>query len=310
MNSATDTGTACPSLEEIAAHVDGRLAAEESARVDAHLADCPDCYEIYLGAVELQIEDIEDEHAPVVPFPERRRFLPQVAGIAAALALAVAGLFLYRAYNTPPVLQPAELTAAVARSPEGEGVWLGGVTRGGGEEESLADSAAFRAGTFLVDIRLALESGNRDDAATALSRMIGLLQEIPYGGQAAEQYIQIQRALDDQPPQSVLGQAARAEGKIEQIFADDPPFSFGQWAEAGRLAALSRNPAVFQAADYRKFLRWQLRHSDELPPEVQDPLRQVQSILERESLQADDFALLNTHFEAILEVYFRPQLGG
>lgn len=307
MSSATDIGTACPSPEEIAAYIEGRLSQEERARVDAHLADCPDCYEIYLGAVEFQLED---EAATVVPFPERRRYLSQAAAVAAILALSVAGLFLYRAYSTAPVLQPEELTAAVARSPEGEGVWMGGVTRGEGEEEFLTDIAAFRAGTFLVDIRLALESGNREDALNALSRMIDLLQEIPFEGQTAEQYTRIHRALlDGLPPQEVLGQAAKAEAEIEQLFAEDAPFSFGQWAEAGRLAAISRNPAVFRDRKFRKFLDWQLRHGEPIAPEVQNELRQIQAALEPGELQANDFSLLKDRFEAILDVYFLPQLG-
>lgn len=304
MSPATDIDTTCPSLEEIAASVEGRLSPEERARVDAHLADCPDCYEIYLGAVEFEIEEAG---APVVPFPERRRFLPQVAAIAATLALGVTGLFLYRAYNTAPVLQPEELTAALA-APSSEGVWMGGVTRGDGEGESLSQVAAFRAGTFLVDIRHSLETGN-EDAPDALSRMIDLLQEVHYGREAEEQYTQMQAALlDGKAPGEVLGQAEKVEGEIEQLFREDPPFSFGQWAEAGRLAALAQNPEVFQARKYRKFLRWQLRHAEELDSEVQGALQQIQTILERETLQANDFSSLETHFEAILDHYFRPQL--
>lgn len=303
MSPATNISTACPSLEEIAAYIDGSLAKEEHARVDAHLADCPDCYEIYLGAVEFQLEEAG---APVVSFPERRRFLPQVAAIAAALALGLTGLFLYRAYNTAPVLQPEELTAALT-APSSEGVWMGGVTRGDGEEESLSEVAAFRAGTFLVDIRHSLETGS-PDAPDALSRMIHLLQEIPYGGKTVKLYTQIHAALHRKASQEVLGQAANAEEAIEQLFGEDPPFSLGQWAEAGRLAAIAQNPTLFQDRKYRKFLNWQLRNTEDIESEVQGELQQIQTILERENLQANDFSSLKTHFEAILEHYFLPQL--
>jgi hypothetical protein len=42
----------CPSLEDIAAFLDGRVNAEERARLIRHLADCPTCLEVLAGAAQ------------------------------------------------------------------------------------------------------------------------------------------------------------------------------------------------------------------------------------------------------------------
>src|SRR5580693_1239696 len=42
----------CPSLEDIAAFLDGRVNAEERARLIRHLADCPTCLEVFAGAAQ------------------------------------------------------------------------------------------------------------------------------------------------------------------------------------------------------------------------------------------------------------------
>jgi len=37
----------CPSIEDIAALIDGKLEGSEKSNLMAHIADCPDCYEIF-----------------------------------------------------------------------------------------------------------------------------------------------------------------------------------------------------------------------------------------------------------------------
>ncbi len=108
-------------------------------------------------------------------------------------------------------------------------------------------------------------------------------------------------------PRRSSGRRRKSKERSNSSSGRISPFSFGQWAEAGRLAALAQNPELFQDRKYQKFLRWQLRHAEELDPEVQGALQQIQAILERESLQANDFSRLKTHFEAILDFYFLPQ---
>src|SRR5215207_2709391 len=88
MNTSTDT---CPSLEDLAAFLDGKLSGDEHARVVAHLADCPRCYEVFAESARFQLYEEEEEDPPevtdvpkefvaarasgeLVPFPRRQIF--------------------------------------------------------------------------------------------------------------------------------------------------------------------------------------------------------------------------------------------
>ncbi len=57
-----ESAAPCPSLEDLAAFLDGRLPAERRAEIVAHLASCEECFEIFAGAADsldetLGIED-------------------------------------------------------------------------------------------------------------------------------------------------------------------------------------------------------------------------------------------------------------
>jgi hypothetical protein len=47
----------CPSLEDIAAFLDGRVTADERARLIRHLADCPTCLAVFAGAAQFLAEE-------------------------------------------------------------------------------------------------------------------------------------------------------------------------------------------------------------------------------------------------------------
>lgn len=81
----------CPSLEDIAAFLDGRVTAEERARLIRHLADCPTCLEVFAGAAQfLAAEEAAREAAApgreAIPDAEREAMpdTPGEAGPAAA----------------------------------------------------------------------------------------------------------------------------------------------------------------------------------------------------------------------------------
>jgi CHAT domain-containing protein len=79
----------CLDSETLAAFMDGRLEPRERAVVEAHLAECEDCYEVWMDA--LQTTAATQAVIEPVPVPARRRFTrPQqwaaVAGLAASIA--------------------------------------------------------------------------------------------------------------------------------------------------------------------------------------------------------------------------------
>jgi hypothetical protein len=50
---------ACPDPGLIAAHVDHRLGGDEAARMDEHIAGCPDCYDVFSQTVQFALAEAE-----------------------------------------------------------------------------------------------------------------------------------------------------------------------------------------------------------------------------------------------------------
>jgi hypothetical protein len=74
-----------PSDETLAAFIDGRVDAETRARVVEHLATCPECYSVVLGATEMPAATVTDQ-GNVRPF-RGMRYAAAVAALAAAAAI-------------------------------------------------------------------------------------------------------------------------------------------------------------------------------------------------------------------------------
>ena len=72
-----------PSDETLAAFIDGRLDPEMRRRVVEHMATCPECYDVVLGANEMRSAQ---SAGSVVPFRRSRT---------AVIALAAAALVVY-----------------------------------------------------------------------------------------------------------------------------------------------------------------------------------------------------------------------
>src|SRR3989441_9742891 len=103
---------ACPDAALIAAHADRRLAPDEAARMDEHIAGCADCYEVFSETIQFRPRE-----APATPLTfVRRPAFKVAAGLAVAAALVLAlTMRLYRAPSrraTPLVADLAEAMGA------------------------------------------------------------------------------------------------------------------------------------------------------------------------------------------------------
>ena len=79
----------CLDAETLAAFIDGRLEPRERAAVEAHLAECEDCYEAWMESIRLAAEAARSEAVPVATPQRSTRWMIWAASIAAALALTV-----------------------------------------------------------------------------------------------------------------------------------------------------------------------------------------------------------------------------
>ena len=87
MTATRERPAVCPDPEVIAAFIDGTLGSQERAAVEAHLATCHECYELFVESAATQA-DLER----VSPTSSSRSWYG-IGAIAAAIVLAVSGLF-------------------------------------------------------------------------------------------------------------------------------------------------------------------------------------------------------------------------
>jgi Putative zinc-finger len=335
---------ACPPLEDIAAFLDGTLSKKERERIVAHLADCATCYDVFAGAADFQLTSAQaaESKGKVARFPfghsGKRPHWWLIPAAAAALVVLALGLgyfyrirhsappgmaiaeFTYRTVFRIPVVQPqlalAELTKPVAdkKASFSQYLYPAATFRGGGAEgEIVSPSPSFMVGVFIVDLRLALQADNASAASDRLQRIGSQVQNVLESNDLANRYFGDSRKLHDTSAASagaLLRQidselSAREEKlKEEAIF---PEFvSFGEWAEAGRIAAKAQVPGFFQDLDHRQFLSWIRRDQREvLDAEIIAALGKIQRTWKNERLQPADFASLEKQFTGIIERYER-----
>jgi hypothetical protein len=301
MNTSTET---CPPLEDLAAFLDGRLSGNERARIVAHLADCPGCYEVFAEAARFQIEEEEEEEDParVIPFPVKKILPWAAAAIAAMLAVGVA-IPLYRQYNTMPELTSADLVSpAVARKVAGDPFWGASVVRGVSSGGFASIPHEILLGAHAVELGLSL-ARNDAESIDDLAAINGHIHEIGFLPDQEKIYKDIQTRIDKgKPPKDFVRQAEEVEASLPAT--DFPYFAFGKWVEAGRLSAVAESPDFFQAPKNRKLLRVFLHQEREnLDPDVVKALKQIRDTLDGPDLSSLDYRKLNGLFESILSYY-------
>jgi hypothetical protein len=326
MNTFTDT---CPSLEDLAAFLDGKLSGDERARVVAHLADCPRCYEVFAETARFQLYEEEEEDADppeivdvpqelvaavaaearntVVPF-RRTQVFRWVSSIAAVLAVSLAAIPPYRQYYTMPEMRSAQLVnQAVAEKATQDGFWEDFAVRGApGVVAGLASSPhEVLLGAHALDLRLSLDRNDREGALNVLAGIKVHIDEIGFLPDQAKAYADIQKQIaDGQPPRNFIQKAEQTEASLP--VEDDPYFAFGKWLEAGRLSSLAEDPDFFQAPENRKFPRAFLHQEREnLDSEVVEPLESIQKIPSKADPSSLPYKDLQGLFEKILTYYQR-----
>jgi hypothetical protein len=306
----------CPSTEVLACYIDGALSPEEAARVTEHLASCESCFEVYSDVLQFQLESEPEPRGKVVPFPVEKRLPPVVwwSSIAALLLVGLgSGTFLYLHFLAPP---PALVTAKLTPSPQGE-VWYGERLRGGsgddqepGEPTISLESAAFRTGVQIVNLQAKLQAADANAvtgtvvpaALTALKGQFGVTD-------LEKDLKEVTSALGQKKaPKDLLPEVPKLAAETREL--DPLYFDLGQWVEAGRLAAISHDPALFRLPEARTFLRrvlWRDRFGfkdSKLPAGSQRELEAISKIASQGTIQPTDFATLQDHFKKILDANY------
>jgi tetratricopeptide (TPR) repeat protein len=103
------TGDGCLDAQLLASYIDGQVTAAERARVEAHLAQCDDCYFVFSETFQASRAEVPD--APPVPVSGWKFRLDRrvAAGLAAAATMVVA----FQIYRSDPRPDETALVAAL-----------------------------------------------------------------------------------------------------------------------------------------------------------------------------------------------------
>ncbi len=235
----------CLDLEDLAAFADGRLTGFERERAVKHLADCERCYEVFAEVVQFQEDedgqDEEDEEnrpgagaerdqrlAEVVVHPRSRSWLWPSAGAAVAAAALV-------------VLVAAPLLRDGRRPPPAAGWdehgWL--TLRGGPILPLSPEARAFRLGVRSIDLMVALEAGRADPAKAHSAWLVGVAGDLEHSNDARVLLQDLRARLRvGEAPASLVRQAEKAVGLLEDVASPPQYYELGKWVEEGRAAAL------------------------------------------------------------------------
>ena len=243
--------------ERIAALLDGRVEGEDRRALLAELAEAGEDYRVFADAAAILREREEEaalgqqahgtEPAKAVPIGTRiRRRTVAWAGLAAVLAGAalVPVIRLATAVSLDPAAVAGRLSPAAARLPAG---WTDRMPWGayrGAEGPSVSDRpGAARLGALLVDLEVAVRSGDHAGVGLEAARVRAALGDVPGGGILSPTYEAV-GAKAGQPADSLWASLKEGREGITQL-VDRDWLEAGAWAEGARLAAAAHDAAFF-----------------------------------------------------------------
>jgi putative zinc finger protein len=300
-----------PSDEELAAYIDGTLEKEESQRITEHLADCEECYAVYAETLQFQLESeaAEGKDKVVVPFPSPKRWQPSYVWLPAAAALLLVTLGGWYAFQNA-LLGPAPKLAVADVAPSAQGrpiadlLWNHNVYRGEGEEETELDRGSFQIGALLIDFRLSAQAGDVPNASETWRSIGRVVKPVYFMAEDGDRILAQANQISDA---TSLSRVAATADTTEKSLGDSLSaeyLDFGKWTEAGRVAALTRDPAFFKNRKNQRFLAYALRDKEIQPSsEVRQELEEIARIWDKGELGPKELASLERHFQKILDQY-------
>jgi hypothetical protein len=281
--------------ERLAALLGGRLEGPEREELLAHLLANGEDYQVFADTAAI-LQEAEDEEAaqgqqpgeqvdahppfrdtvPPSARPGWRRRAPRWIAIPAVLAgLVVTGIFVSRGQQAAG--EPLRVAARLEngqRLPRGWSTdtrpWGG--ARGDGSTGTGIPKAV-QAGALLVDLAVAVRSGDVDDIQTLALK----LRE--YNPQASSALDQI-AANPGASPTMLQPLLEKAESRLEERM-DNEALRLGAWTEAALLAAGARDAEFFRTGPTQQMLRQADRFTRD-DPGAQEALASVRTALPAE----------------------------
>lgn len=308
--------TECPSLEDIAAFIDGMLEPSEREKIMSHLTVCKDCYEALAKTVKTQ-EDLSIQSKAIMK-KVMYYSIPAVAAIAALLLI----VFIFGKDKELSLTAKKKGTGTRQEeseySPASPPQMIGALTRKSdiktlaeaikepqssayGFSPSLSlEKSFFRIGVYLTDLEVALLAEDKDKAIDLLQRLLALLQPLEGTQELIPFYKDmVQKIEQNVPPKQFTGKSY----KLEDIFKGKDAFlylKFGEWAEGGRLAVVVKKTELLGIKPVQYFRR--NLEGKGLPKGIFAGLEEIEEISKKEKITERDFGKLGKAFDVIINI--------
>jgi hypothetical protein len=294
----------CPSVESLAALIDGQLNKSEKQNLLVHLSSCQNCYETVSETIlierELKAETAGNTAQKPAIFSLRWRI------IRTAIALGTAAVLVFVFYNIITSIPPKSdvvLEQKKDRQPSSTKVL---------EPESAINSdhhayirearkykvpvssevvsfrtyafsenpsnsnAAFRSGVLLIQLEAALANNQKEVAQKTADLLARTLTNAGAKAEVTDLYVKICRNISNESFQQYLEQHSTAE-EFLQSKGQFTMMKFGEWLECALLAESSKDTQFLQSEDLHVFKAQLSFHS--LPRGVRFNLDEIDNIM-------------------------------
>ena len=271
-----------PTDQELAAFIDGKLKRETRERVIRYLNREPEDYRIVVEAIRT-IDRLEEPHS----FLKRSGAVKntwswkswRAAGLAAAVLLLILTplLLLWHQVDNDAAATVDELASDLLKEIPAERLSQAGWSEtliSMGFSPLPTQTISFRLGRLMLDLRISWEASDEDRLFDLTEETQDLLRKIDSDQLESWNAFQQQLSSSRSPDAEQLVKAT--ERSIRATLADDRHFEYGMWAEAARLAAVSRFEAFFRRPKWDKLL--EQFEADAPDPAVQGALRRVRGL--------------------------------
>jgi len=286
----------CPSDEDLSAFVDGTLDEQTRHTIMGHLSRCDKCYEVVAMAREMGEEDKGER-------VKKKGWIYAPIAIAAAAVLVILFKFVIQIQGPYSPPSSSRIVATLAKNTDAKSL------SNSVKDEALfsygfgsgmpLEKISFRTGVCLTDLDISLMAKDKPKSLHVLKGMISALQPVEGSAEVISLYNEISEKIEEGvSSREFFGKSE----KIEKFFKDKEVLlflRFGEWAEGGRIGALTKNREFFdvKAADY--FIE-NLRGKD-LPQGLFTSLNEIKGVLSKEVTTDKAFRQIEDAFTNILE---------
>ncbi len=307
------TKTECPSEENLACFIEGKLDNVTRDAIMGHMNSCDDCYDTFKSTIEIQREleeeecneivsdtvPVEDEIPGVPLIPLRSiilRFMPYPLAAAAAILIM---FYVFRDISIRELSFVKDRVAVLVKYMGNESApssYKHETSHNLGFSDTYSTRGkAFSIGVYLTDLEIALTVEDKENALALLNDVLVLLNGGGEAGKSIAFYESVKKEIEEGA--SLKEFAVQIDMAASEVH--DPEYArFGQWCEGGRIAAVKGIEEYYDINDIETFIKWQ--ENENLPKGILKSLHKIEKIVSGDVYAKKQFILLKKQFVNII----------